>query len=1072
LFWSLPHLGKYDPSTAILISVIVAAAMIFVLLKLGAIRFLVSSFSKVVRRFVRAGFELWKRTLVWAIWPYFAFTIAVVLALDWLVVDWWPWFGLISGTILLYMGVITCLAYMFVDVERYEVGRGYKALYNPLKGQELATSLARYGHQVGVPLLLAASVAAVCGFALLNLGLYRTVGNDWYDEGLRGRTAEISQPGQEAPDDQLTFVDFLAYPVINLLRIVDLMDISNSYRVLEAKHVHPHRWPAAVLLAGFKTLFTLVLLQQVFASLRWGKLLSETIAEIWSPHEPIQQRARGSLAQHGTAAIRPLLVSVRSIDFLTREQREQLPLILARIGPGAIPILARYLGDSSENVRAITAAALGHLHARDRVPALVGLKNDPSDWVRQSLVEALGQIGSPRGNGSVRRLQFCKPVRMSVRFLDALFHHRPKPQIDVGALMVSTLRDALVDPVVTVRTAAAQAVGLLGTAASPTVPQLLALLQDPEEVVRCRAAESLGSIGGADKRVIDALIGLLPDVSANVRESSAKALGEMKSDAADALSALLPLLKDREDTVREAAAVALRTIGKLNGDHTPQLVEGLASPDTEVRADTAEALGEIGSSAAEATPALVRALADPNDRVRAQAAQALGKIGESAADAVPNLVRALRDRDSWVSALAAEALGEMGESADGAVPALIQSLHHLNPQVRANAAETLARMGTAALVAISALNNAARDEDGEVRANAVRALGEIGGNSPPAERAVRGAVGDEDPQVRAAAFEAMGKLGLSDAKATTVLLQALDDTHESVQVEAAKALVKLGDASESVINALVRLLDDKSAVVQVNAASALAGFGPAAAAAGPALLRVAQNGEATLRAYAVRALILIRSPETMPALLSGLADATIEIRKMASAGFIVAPSIPEDAIPLLVDSLRDPEALVRANAANALARLDELPSSALEPLIECSADGHDGLRMNAAMALENAPPVAVAEVFAHLIDDPNARVRLIAAGFLLQQDLNHERAISVASEALLDPLPRLRSSALELVVSLGEKGGAFLKPLEGRAKEEGDPEVRKRIAELLEKLKAVKQKEMEVTAVVAPRSDQ
>ena len=33
------------------------------------------------------------------------------------------------------MGLTTCLAYMFIDLERCEVERGYKAVHNPLKGQ-------------------------------------------------------------------------------------------------------------------------------------------------------------------------------------------------------------------------------------------------------------------------------------------------------------------------------------------------------------------------------------------------------------------------------------------------------------------------------------------------------------------------------------------------------------------------------------------------------------------------------------------------------------------------------------------------------------------------------------------------------------------------------------------------------------------------------------------------------------------------------------------------------------------------------------------------------------------------
>ena len=65
---------------------------------------------------------------------------------------------------------------MFIDLERYEVDRGYKAVHNPLKGQELASNLIQYGHRVGVPLLMAAAVAAIGGFAMLNEGLYHTIG--------------------------------------------------------------------------------------------------------------------------------------------------------------------------------------------------------------------------------------------------------------------------------------------------------------------------------------------------------------------------------------------------------------------------------------------------------------------------------------------------------------------------------------------------------------------------------------------------------------------------------------------------------------------------------------------------------------------------------------------------------------------------------------------------------------------------------------------------------------------------------------------------------------------------------
>ena len=84
-----------------------------------------------------------------------------------------------------------------------------------------------------------------------------------------------------------------------------------SHHLIGAPVVRPAAWPASSLLAGFKLLFTLVLLHQIFASLRQGKLLAETITDFWSPHVPIHERARNALPAFGTLAIGPLLGSLR-----------------------------------------------------------------------------------------------------------------------------------------------------------------------------------------------------------------------------------------------------------------------------------------------------------------------------------------------------------------------------------------------------------------------------------------------------------------------------------------------------------------------------------------------------------------------------------------------------------------------------------------------------------------------------------------------------------------------------------------------------------------------------------------
>ena len=155
------------------------------------------------------------------------------------------------------------------------------------------------------------------------------------------------------------FVDFLANALIHLLRIVDVLNVART-QPTAGGHVRPSgRLAGFPLLTSFQTFFTFVLLQQIFASIRQGYLLVETITDFWSPHESIHERARNALPQYGARAIGPLLLSLRSVACLTKEQRDQLPPILAAIGPSAIPALIRYLDDPHEHMRALAVAALG-----------------------------------------------------------------------------------------------------------------------------------------------------------------------------------------------------------------------------------------------------------------------------------------------------------------------------------------------------------------------------------------------------------------------------------------------------------------------------------------------------------------------------------------------------------------------------------------------------------------------------------------------------------------------------------------------------------------------------------------
>ncbi len=1012
-------------STLILLSLVALGLVVGAIYWLGVINAALWVAGVVTRGGIRIGFRAWERFLAWASWPLFLAIQLGLLALGIATADPLPVLAVLCAIGPLGMGLAACLAYMFIDVERYEVARGYKALHDPLKGQRLAAELARYGHRVSVPLLGAAAVGMIGGFALLNFGLFRLLGTDWY-----------TPPAADA-----TYLDFVASALVHLMSVVDLLNLADTNHLARVAVARPAAGPASILLALFKSFFTLVLLQQIFASVRKGKLLAETIADFWSPHEPIHERARSALPQYGAGALGPLLVSLRTAETLTREQREQLPRVLATIGPAAIPYLINHLDDPNEHIRAVAVATLGRLRATDALPRLARLANDSSDLVRLSLAEALGEVVGPAPKGASRPPR--TRGRRGVWRLLRGGRRTAEPMLNPAAIAVPALRAALADSSAAIRSEAAASLGRLGSAAgAEAVPDLTALLADADETVRGRAAEALSRVGANDPATVAALASLLEDPSPAIRIAVAQSLGVLGTAAASAVPALVPLLQDRDEGVRGAVADAIGRMGTLTESAAHTLTNGLTSHDNVVRARTAEALGDIGEAAAEAAPALVVALSDDNDRVRAKAVEALGKIGEAAAEvAVPRLVRALKDPDNWVSALAAEALGEMGAGADEAVPALVRSLRHQNPQVRANTAEALAKLGPAARAAVAALERAVGDEDGGVRIGAVRALGAIGRPTPESNRVVRTALADPDPQARAAAAEAFGAWGEADEPTRADLLALLDDANDEVKARTARVLPKLAGATPEVVAGLSkRLSEDDSDWVRVEAARALGQLGTAAASAGAALLRAAQTGEVGLREEAMRALAIAQPPEAVEAFASGLRDAEPQVRKLASAGWRKAATVPEEAVPALIEALHDPEIQVRANAAFALGRLDPVPAEAVPLLAECAAHDDAGLRLYAAIALQSAPGGAATDALHPLLDDPNPRVRLIAARRVLAENPTDPGAIAAVADALADSSPGIRKAALDLVDAIGP-ATAVLESVRARIERETDPDV-------------------------------
>ena len=644
-------------------------------------------------------------------------------------------------------------------------------------------------------------------------------------------------------------------------------------------------------------------------------------------------------------AIGPLLVSLRSVPSLTKEQRDQLPLILATIGPSIIPALVRHLHDPHEHVRAIVAAALGHLHALETVPSLAALARDPSDVVRQSVVEALGHARQ-HARGPARKTRGRTLGRgPSVEGRATWWFRRKKRRRtaylprDPVELAVATLESALDDDSAAVRTQAALALGRIGPAAAAVAPGLIGLLKEADETVRCQAAEALGEVGGEDGATVAALVELLQDASAPVKAAAARALGALKKGGRPGGPGAGAALAGPGGVGAHGGGRGHRA-GRAAGSRPPPTPwsKGWPARTTWCAPRRPRPWGPSArpprrpprpwsrrwtTATTGCGPRPWRRWARSANRRRRppfpvwSGTAGSRQLGQCPGGGSPGPDGGIGRRDfpPW------SARSDISTRRCAATPPRRSARWARPPPSRDRRWNGGGRRGRRS------------PQPGHP------CLGHDRQPHAASTQVVLAGLQDADPLVRAAAVESLGQWDEPSEAALIGLAPLLEDANDQVKVEVTKVLPKLAGATPAVIDGLCRrLLEDDSAWVQVHAALALGKLGPAAVAAGGPLLRAAQTGEVSVREQAMRAIAMIQPPETTQAFAAGLKDACGDIRMVASAGWMNAASIPEEAIPALVEALRDPEVQVRANAAHALARLDALPAAAVPLLIECTAD--------------------------------------------------------------------------------------------------------------------------------------
>jgi len=351
-------------------------------------------------------------------------------------------------------------------------------------------------------------------------------------------------------------------------------------------------------------------------------------AALWRSLPALSSVARlavlGTLAGAGDASALQALAEATG-DADVQVQAEAIAC-LGRIGdPRAVPALGGLLGDDLPAVSGVAAAALLQVAARspEGARAVLGAVRARADTGPSAASHrVLGALGERGDLEALRRgLSAPGPAQRvaATGALAALAARLPEPQV-----VLQDLGRSLTDPAWVVRAAAARALAVLGAAAAPALPRLMAATRDAEPTVRAAAAEGLAACGGAAQVArLEALAGD-PGEPPQVVAAALHALGVVAAGAPAVLER--GLAHPDAEVAKEAAGAAAR----LPGEEGRRLLRLAAtSPRWDVRAAAARGMGERRDPALRADAALLAAL-DPDPLVARAFGAAVRALTEAA----------------------------------------------------------------------------------------------------------------------------------------------------------------------------------------------------------------------------------------------------------------------------------------------------------------------------------------------------------------------------------------------------------------------------------------------------------
>ena len=370
-------------------------------------------------------------------------------------------------------------------------------------------------------------------------------------------------------------------------------------------------------------------------------------------------------------------------------------------------------------------------------------------------------------------------------------------------------------------------------------------IKDSRPEIRREALLALGAIGEAAAPAVPQIAGALSDE--HTRIAATFVLGQIGQIPADV-----------EATIQANAKAVIPADTK--GDNRPLLLKAISLWAL------ARVHPEDKDLRREVTEQLIAQLKNPNEFAHVMAASALAALPPAPEITLPIWEKALKDADETTVRHALDALAAIGPPA---VPHLTAALK--NTKFRAEVAYVLGRFGPPAAPATDALAQLVEDKDTRTAQEAVIALANIGPGANGAVPAlVKALQNPSDGNANLAGIiYALGKIGPAAAEAKPALLGILSGQDRALALDSAWALARIepgsAEMAAKVVPVLVAGLSAPLPLSRQSAAEALGGLGSLAKDAAPALEKAAKDQDAGVRNAAAKALAAVQQGAVQPA---------------------------------------------------------------------------------------------------------------------------------------------------------------------------------------------------------------